>query len=158
MLQFLLDLSDWQAVEAVRCRIDFTYPPTMELDNPGFHHSVLADFRERLAQGDRADRPLDLALTRLKDAGLVRELTTQRTDSTHVLAAVREVLSRWRRSWSARWRRSRRTPLIGRVHRWAERSGLSRSTVGRIWRRFQLKPHRVLTLDPGHTRHWILRI
>ncbi|WP_251016607.1 hypothetical protein [Streptomyces sp. ISL-99] len=43
----------------------------LELDDPGFHHSVPADFRERLVQGDRADRLLDLALSRLKDAGLV---------------------------------------------------------------------------------------
>lgn len=91
VLQFLLDLSDRQAAEAVRCRIDFKYALAMELDDPGFHHSVLADFRERLAQGDRADRLLDLALARLKDAGLVRERTTQRTDSTHVLAAVRDL-------------------------------------------------------------------
>jgi len=40
---------------------------------------VLADFRERLAQDDRADRLLDLALARLKAAGLVRERSTQRT-------------------------------------------------------------------------------
>ncbi|MFD1312806.1 transposase [Streptomyces kaempferi] len=85
VLQFLLGLSDRQAAEAVRCRIDFEYALAMELDDPGFHHSVLADFRERLAQDDRADRLLDLALARLQEAGLVRE----RTDSTHVLAAVR---------------------------------------------------------------------
>jgi hypothetical protein len=52
---------------------------------------VLADFRERLAQDDRTDRLLDLTLARLKEAGLVRERTTQRTDSTHVLAAVRDL-------------------------------------------------------------------
>lgn len=63
----------------------------MELNAPGFHHSVLADFRDRLAQGDRADRLLDLAPARRKDAGLVRERTTQRTDSTHVPAAVRDL-------------------------------------------------------------------
>jgi hypothetical protein len=34
---------------------------------------------------------LDIALARLKKAGLVRERTTQRTDSTHVLAAVRDL-------------------------------------------------------------------
>ncbi len=90
-LQFLLGLSDRQAAKAIRCRIDFKYALAMELDDPGFHHSVLADFRERLAQDDRADRLLDLALARLKDAGLVRERTTQRTDSTHVLASVREL-------------------------------------------------------------------
>ncbi|MFA3835448.1 transposase [Streptomyces aureus] len=62
VLQFLLGLSDRQAAEAVRCRIDFKYAMAMELDDPGFHHSVLADFRDRLAEGDRADRLLDLAL------------------------------------------------------------------------------------------------
>ncbi|MEU6890177.1 transposase, partial [Streptomyces viridosporus] len=91
VLQFLLALSDRQAAEAVRCRIDFTYAPAMEPDDPGFHHSVPADFRERLAAGDRAARLLDLALARLREAGLVRERTTQRTDSTHVLAAVRDL-------------------------------------------------------------------
>src|SRR5690349_6586640 len=91
VLQFVLGLSDRQAAEAVRCRIDFRYAMAMELDDPGFHHSVLADFRDRLTEGDRADRLLDLALARLKKAGLVRERTTQRTDSTHVLAAVRDL-------------------------------------------------------------------
>ncbi|WP_326793873.1 IS1182 family transposase (plasmid) [Streptomyces sp. NBC_00841] len=91
VLQFLLGLSDRQAAEAVRCRIDFKYAMAMELDDPGSHHSVLADFRERVAQDDRADRLLDLVLARLKEAGLVGERTTQRTDSTHVLAAVRDL-------------------------------------------------------------------
>ncbi|MFF0630310.1 GNAT family N-acetyltransferase [Streptomyces sp. NPDC004296] len=84
VLQFLLGLSNRQAAEAVRCRIDFKYALVMELDDPGFHHSVLSDFRERLTEGGRADRLLDLSLARLKEAGLVRERTTQRTDSTHV--------------------------------------------------------------------------
>jgi hypothetical protein len=91
VLQFLLGLSDRQAAEAVRCRIDFKYAMAMELEDPGFHHSVLADFRDRLAEDDRTDRLLDLVLARLKEAGLVRERTTQRTDSTHVLAAVRDL-------------------------------------------------------------------
>ncbi|MEV6385864.1 transposase [Streptomyces sp. NPDC051773] len=91
VLQCLLGLSDRQAAEAVRCRIDFKYAMAMGLDDPGFHHSVLADFRDRLVESNRADRLLDLALARLKKAGLVRERTTQRTDSTHVLAAVRDL-------------------------------------------------------------------
>ena len=91
VLQFLLDLSDRDAAEAVRCRIDFKYALGLELDDPGFHHSVLSDFRDRLLEDERADRLLDLALARLKEAGLVRERTTQRTDSTHVLAAVRNL-------------------------------------------------------------------
>ncbi|MFE4254783.1 transposase [Streptomyces sp. NPDC056910] len=86
VLQFLLGLSDGQAAEAVRCRIDFKYAMAMELDDPGFHHSVLADFRDRLAEGDRADRLLDLALGRLKEADLVHERTTQRADSNQLKA------------------------------------------------------------------------
>ncbi|MFI7347275.1 transposase [Streptomyces sp. NPDC049936] len=82
VLQFLVGLSGRQPIEAGRCRIDFKYALAMELDDPGFHYSVLSDFRERLTEDGRADRLLDLA--RLKEAGLVRERTTQRTDSTHV--------------------------------------------------------------------------
>ena len=91
VLQFLLDLSDRGAAEAVRCRIDFMYALGLDPGDPGFHHSVLSDFRERLLDDGRADRLLDLALARLQEAGLVRERTTQRTDSTHVLAAVRDL-------------------------------------------------------------------
>src|SRR5258708_22843481 len=89
VLQFLLDLPDRDAAEAVRCRIDFKYALGLDLDDPGFHHSVLGDFRDRLLAGRRVDRLLDLALARLKEAGLVRERTTQRTDSTHVPAPAR---------------------------------------------------------------------
>ncbi|MFJ8023633.1 transposase [Streptomyces sp. NPDC096311] len=69
-MQFLLGLSDRQAAEAVRCRIDFEYGLSMELDDPGFRHSVLADFRERLARDECPDRLLNLALSRLVEVGL----------------------------------------------------------------------------------------
>jgi hypothetical protein len=91
VLQFLLGLSDRDAAEAVRCCIDFKYALGLDLDDPGFHHSVLSDFRDRLLEDGRADWLLDLALVRLKEAGLVRERTTGRTGSTHVLAAVRDL-------------------------------------------------------------------
>ncbi|MCX5098188.1 transposase [Streptomyces sp. NBC_00439] len=61
VMQFLLGLLDRQASEAARCRIDFKYALAMELDDSGFHHSVLVDFRGRLTQDDCADRLLDLA-------------------------------------------------------------------------------------------------
>jgi len=44
------------AAEAVRCRIDFKHVLGLELDDPGFHHSVLGDFRDRLLEDGRADR------------------------------------------------------------------------------------------------------
>lgn len=91
VLQFLDNLSDRQAAEAVRCRIDYKYALGLELEDPGFHHSVLSDFRDRLAEDDRADRLLDLMLARLTEAGLVKARGRQRTDSTRVLSAGREL-------------------------------------------------------------------
>lgn len=91
VLQFLCNLSDRQAAEAVRCRIDFKYSLALELDDPGFHHSVLSDFRDRLTESDRADQLLDLVLDRLKAAGLVTDRGRQRTDSTYILAAARDL-------------------------------------------------------------------
>ncbi|MFD9205772.1 transposase [Streptomyces sioyaensis] len=58
VLQYALNLSDRQPAQAVRCRIDFKYALGLELEDPGFHHSVLSDFHDRLAEGDRADRLL----------------------------------------------------------------------------------------------------
>jgi hypothetical protein len=52
---------------------------------------VLSEFRDRLAEGDRADRLLAVMVNRLAEAGLVRARGCQRTDSTHVLAAVRRL-------------------------------------------------------------------
>jgi transposase len=91
VLQYAMNLSDRQAAEAVRCRIDFKYALGLDLDDPGFHHSVLSAFRDRLAEGDRADRLLGLALTRIRRAGLLKGRVTQRTDSTHVLSVAREL-------------------------------------------------------------------
>ncbi|MFF2201867.1 transposase [Streptomyces sp. NPDC058145] len=65
---------------AVRCRIDFKYALGLELEDPGFHDSVLSDFRDRLAEGDRADRLLGLALTRIRRAGFLKGRGTQRAE------------------------------------------------------------------------------
>jgi hypothetical protein len=40
-------LPDRQAVEVVRERIDWKYAPELELTDPGFDFSVLAEFRTR---------------------------------------------------------------------------------------------------------------
>ncbi|MFI5649231.1 hypothetical protein [Kitasatospora sp. NPDC051705] len=52
---------------------------------------MLSEFRDRMAEGDRADRLLTLTVERLAEAGLVKRRRRQRTDSTHVLAAVRRL-------------------------------------------------------------------
>ncbi|MFD0502410.1 transposase [Streptomyces chiangmaiensis] len=91
VLQFAEDLSDCAAANAVRTRIDWKYALGMELDDPGFDHSVLCEFRARLTAGDAADRLLQVMLNRLVEAGLLKAGGRQRTDATHVLAAVRRL-------------------------------------------------------------------
>ncbi|RGC65351.1 hypothetical protein C5N14_28815 [Micromonospora sp. MW-13] len=91
VLQYAENLTDRQVARAVACRIDWKYALGMELTERGFDHSVLSEFRERLAEGDRADRLLAVMVDRLAEAGLVRARGRQRTDSTHVLAAVRRL-------------------------------------------------------------------
>lgn len=91
VLQFLHHLSDREAVAAIADRISWKYALGLELEATGFDASVLSEFRDRLAAPGRADGLLEAVLDRLKDAGLVRAGGTARTDSTHVLAAVRKV-------------------------------------------------------------------
>ncbi|WP_201776930.1 transposase [Streptacidiphilus anmyonensis] len=91
MLQFAENLTDRQAAESVRFRIDWKYCLGLELDDPGFDYSVLSEFRDRMADGDRADRFLAVMVARLVGAGVVKQRGRVRTDSTHVLAAVRRL-------------------------------------------------------------------
>ena len=96
VLQFVEGLSDRQAADAVRGRIDWKYALGLELTDPGFDHTVLSEFRSRLVNGQAEQRLLDTLLDQLKELGLIRERGRQRTDSTHVLAAIR-VLNRLER-------------------------------------------------------------
>jgi transposase len=89
LLQFAEDLPDRQAAEAVRSRIDWKYALALPLDDAGFDASVLSEFRTRLLRGGVERRLFDTLLERLKAGGLLRARGRQRTDSTHVLAAVR---------------------------------------------------------------------
>jgi transposase len=91
VLQFLEQLSDRQAADAVRARIDWKYALGLELADPGFHFSVLTEFRARLVAGRAEQLLLDKMLERFKHRGLVRARGKQRTDSTHVLAAVHDL-------------------------------------------------------------------
>src|SRR5215212_9919755 len=91
VLQFLEHLSDRQAADAVRARIDWKYALGLELTDPGFHFSVLAEFRARLVAGGAEPLLLDTMLEHFKARGLVKARGKQRTDSTHVLAAVRDL-------------------------------------------------------------------
>jgi transposase len=89
VLQFVEGLSDRQAADAVRSRLDWKYALSLELSDPGFDHTVLSEFRTRLVQGHAAERLLDILLEQCKAHGWLKARGRQRTDSTHVVAAVR---------------------------------------------------------------------
>ena len=89
VLQFMENLSDREAADAVRGRIDWKYALGLALTDPGFDHTVLSEFRTRLITGKAELLLLDSLLRRLQEQGLVKARGRQRTDSTHVLAAVR---------------------------------------------------------------------
>ena len=91
VLQFMEGLTDRQAADAVRSRIDWKYALGLELTDPGFDFSILCEFRARLIAGQAELRLLDTLLEAFKVRGLLKARGRQRTDSTHVLAAVRQL-------------------------------------------------------------------
>ena len=91
VMQYSEGMSDRQAAEAVRARIDWKYVLGLELDDPGFNYSVLSEFRERLVAGQKEQLLLDELLSRLKELKLLKAGGQQRSDSTHILGAVRQL-------------------------------------------------------------------
>ena len=89
VLQMAGELTDREAAEAVRTRLDWQYLLGLGLADPGFDHSVLSEFRGRVAEHRLEEAVLDALLARLAADGLVKAGGKQRTDSTHVIAAVR---------------------------------------------------------------------
>jgi transposase len=96
VLQFAEGLSDRQAADAVRSRIDWKYVLGLELTDPGFHHTVLSEFRTRLVAGEAASHLLDALLTLARAQALLQTRGRQRTDATQVLASMR-ILNRLER-------------------------------------------------------------
>jgi transposase len=91
LMQFSENLTDRQAADAVRGRIDWKYALGLELTDTGFDFSVLSEFRTRLMAGAAEERLLTTMLDRFTDRGLLKRRGNQRTDSTHIVAAVRSL-------------------------------------------------------------------
>jgi transposase len=135
VLQRAENLADRMAAEQVRTRLDWKYLLGLALDDPGFDHSVLAEFRGKVAEAGLEAAALDALLERLSAEGLVKAGGKQRTDSTHVVAAVAalnrlelagesvraaaEALAAAHPGWAARvlcaggWARRYGTPVTG---------------------------------------------
>ena len=88
VLQFAEGLTDRQAANAVRTRIDVKYALGLELEDQGFDFSVLSEFRARLVAGGAEQRLFEALLAHAKTRGWLKARGRQRTDSTHILAAI----------------------------------------------------------------------
>lgn len=91
VMQFAEGLSDRQAADAVRARIDWKYALNLELTDAGFDFSLLSEFRTRLLTQQAEHRLLETLLTQFKERGFLKARGQQRTDSTHVIAAIRNL-------------------------------------------------------------------
>ena len=91
LMQYVEDLTDRQAAEAVRSRLDWKYLLGLELTDPGFDASVLSEFRQRLVEQGAESRLLDKLLVVCRQRGWLKAGGKMRTDATHVLAAVRSL-------------------------------------------------------------------
>jgi len=91
VMQYMANLSDRGAVEALAARIDWKYALGLELTDPGFDSSVLSLFRSRLLNGGKEKLILDKLLECCKELELLKSKGKARTDSTHILAAIRNL-------------------------------------------------------------------
>src|SRR6266496_3814808 len=88
LVQYMEELTDRQAADAVRSRMDIKYLLGLELTDPGFDFSVLSEFRTRLVEHQAEHRLFELLVAKLSEQGYLKKRGSQRTDSTHILAAV----------------------------------------------------------------------
>jgi transposase len=88
VLQMAESLTDRMAAEKAGDSLAWKYLLGLKGDDPGFDHTVLSEFRGKVAEAGLERVALDALLERLKEEGLIKAGGKQRTDSTHVAAAV----------------------------------------------------------------------
>jgi transposase len=91
VLQAAENLDDRAAADQVRGNIAWKYLLGLSLSEGSFDYSVLSEFRQRVIQGGLEAELLQALLERLKADGRLKKRGLQRTDATHVVAAVREL-------------------------------------------------------------------
>ena len=69
VMQFAEGLTDRQAADAVRGRLDWKYALGLEVTDAGFDFSVLSEFRTRLITGSLEQQLLDTMLDHFKHRG-----------------------------------------------------------------------------------------
>jgi hypothetical protein len=88
VLQALEGLSDRDAARALGDRISWKVASGLALDDPGFHHTVLTYWRNRLRASDRPERILDAVCQVVEATGVLKGRTRRALDSTLLDDAV----------------------------------------------------------------------
>jgi len=88
LLQAAEGLSDRQAVAQLRQSVLWKYVASMELQDGGFDHSVLSEFRDRLIKFEAGQLLFDKMLHLAHEMGLLKT-SKQRTDATDIHSAAR---------------------------------------------------------------------
>ena len=91
VMQYMEGLSDEQAADAVRSRIDWKYALELELTDAGFVANVLTKFRCRLLEKHQEEVLFERIVSLLAAQGHLKARGKQRTDSTHILAQVQDL-------------------------------------------------------------------
>jgi transposase len=91
VMQYIEGLTDRQAADAVRRCLDWKYALSLDLTDSGFDFTLLHDFRCSVLTHEASQGFLDTFLAACKARGWLKARGTQRTNSTHVLAAIRRL-------------------------------------------------------------------
>lgn len=91
VLQAVENLSDAQAAEMVRGRLDWKYALALEVDDSGFDQSILSDFRQRLVEHEAQELLLEPIIQLCVKKGWIKQKGKQRVDATLVLSHARRL-------------------------------------------------------------------
>src|SRR5919199_1151892 len=104
VLQTLRDLSDAEAMDALRCDLRWKVACGLAIDHPGFHPTTLTVWRNRLRGSDRPQRIFEAVRAVIDQTGVLTGTTRRAVDSvvlddavatqdtvTQLIAAVRRV-------------------------------------------------------------------
>jgi transposase len=89
LLQFMEKVADRRASEQVVYHLGWKYALDLELDDDGFHSTVLVYFRDRLEEKKAERMIFDGVVDLLIELGLVKRKGKQRLDSTHIVGYVK---------------------------------------------------------------------
>jgi transposase len=148
VMQFAEGLSDRQAADAVRGRLDWKYLLGLELGDPGFDHSVLTEFRDRLIAGDAGVQLLDWVLEAAGEHGLLTSGGRAITDSTIVLSAGRRITLRPQAGYEAIQQARAQEDTQEWQEQYAHRAGVEGS-ISQGARAFGLRPAPMPVSRPG---------